>query len=196
VAGRTKTRRTRRLRQPTDPHLAAIYQEEYSTFEALRTALVQNGIVEHGLNPYEVIQRAIDDTTTDYLLIRQRIEKDTNGNIKLFTEHPLYSDMQQTREAMVRYSTFAAQYDIQKRQLKITEARIGLLAHALRHLLQGYGLNPDQINEVPQKLIEVIRQQESPTNPALPRPTLEKATAIAEIMHRDADIVIEDLTDA
>jgi len=193
MPGRTRTRQARRRVRPTDEALASLYANEYSTFEELRTALVQNGIVEHGLNPYEVIQRAIDDTVTDYLLLRSRIERDTRNDISKFVNHDLYEDMVRAREASVRYSTFAAQYDIQLRQLKITEARIALLAHALRHLLQGYGLNPDQINEIPKKLIEVISNQEKPAGNRLPRPNFEKATAIAEIMHRDADIVIEDV---
>lgn len=180
---------------PTDEHAADIYAQRHTTFEALRTALVKNGIVEHGLNPYEVIQRAIDDTTTDYLLTRKRIESDTRGNIKKFANHELYDHMVEMREAAVRYSTFATQYDIQKRQLKLSESRIALLAVALRSTLTDLGINPDQINRIPKLLINTLQQHESTGNPAIPKPNHEQANAIAEIMHRDAIIEVEDLKD-
>src|SRR3954449_4340580 len=145
---------------PKHEYLADIYAERYNTFTALRTAMVQNGIVEHGINPYEVIQRAIDDTTTDYLLLRRAIDKDTHGNPEAIVSHPLYDYMEHMREAMVRYSTFAMQYDIQRRQLKLSETRIALLATTLRTVLTQLGLTHDQIKQVPRLLIEQIKAEE------------------------------------
>lgn len=191
MPGRTHPPRTT---LPTDEFQADIYAQRHTTFEALRTALVKNGIVEHGLNPYEVIQRAIDDTTTDYLLTRQRIERDAKGNIKKFANHPLYDHMVDMREAAVRYSTFATQYDIQKRQLKLSESRIALLAITLRTTLQNLGMNPDQIAKVPQLLINTLSQNEQTGNPAIPKPNHTQANAIAEIMHRDAIVEVIDVT--
>src|SRR3954454_8056558 len=121
MAGRPKTRQRRQELQernqtrhqnsntPRHKYLADIYAEKYTTFQALRQAMVQNGIVEHGINPYEVIQRAIDDTTVDYLLLRREIDKDTKANPQALVDHPLYPYMEHMREAMVRYSTFAMQ---------------------------------------------------------------------------------------
>src|SRR3982750_4408949 len=87
--------------------LADLYAEEYTTFDALRMAMLKKGIVEHRISPYDVIQRAIDDCATDYLLLRQRLEQKHHGNIEDLTDDPLYEVMTRTREAMVRYSTFA-----------------------------------------------------------------------------------------
>lgn len=204
MAGRPRTRAkrqaqqqnggrpTNRVGQPKFKYLADIYAERYTTFDALRTALVQNGIVEHRINPYDVIQRAIDDTTTDYLLLRRKIDKDTHGDPEKIVNHPLYTYMEEMREAAVRYSTFATQYDIQRRQLKLSESRVALLSHTLRGVLQELGLSHDQIRQVPKLLIEAIKAEEPKTNSATKLDS-DKATAIAEILHHDAEITIEDV---
>ena len=147
--------------------------------------MVQSGIVDHGINPYDVIQRAIDDTSTDYLLLRRKIDRDTQGNPTKLVNHPLYDYMEHTRECMVRYSTMAMQYDIQKRQLKLTEARTALLSYALKEVLTNLNLPPDQIKRVPQLLIEQMAR----TTPTI---DAHKATALAEILSNDATIIIED----
>lgn len=187
MAGRPKTRERQRRanNRPKYPALAAIYAERYSSFDALRTAMVQSGIVDHGINPYEVIQRAIDDTTFDYLLIRKQIDKDTHGDPYKITAHPLYDHMEHIREATVRYSSMAMQYDIARRQLRLSESRIALLAHTLKEVLPKLGVTQEQIKQVPQLLIEQLHHQQ---------PTLDetKATALAEILGNDAEIVIED----
>jgi hypothetical protein len=134
---------------PKYQYLADIYAEKYNTFQALRNAMIANGIVEHGINPYDVIQRAIDDTTTDYLLLRRAIDKDTNGDPEALVDHPLYPYMEHMREAMVRYATFATQYDIQKRQLKLSETRIALLSNTMRDVLTQMGVPHDQIRQIP-----------------------------------------------
>lgn len=183
-------------REPKHAYLADIYAEKYNTFAALRTAMVQNGIVEHGINPYEVIQRAIDDTTTDYLLLRRAIDKDTHGDPQKLVDHPLYDYMEHMREAMVRYSTFAMQYDIQKRQLRLSETRVALLATTLRTVLQNLGLNQDQIKAVPKLLIEAI-QDEEPRQPNIGAGQTKldphKAEALAEILSHDAQVEVLDL---
>jgi len=167
--------------------LQEIYAQKYSTFEALRTAMVQSGIVDHGLNPYDVIQRAIDDTTTDYLLIRKTIDRDTNGNPYKLINHELYPAMEKARETMVRYSTYAAQYDIQSKQLRLSENRIALLASALRQVLTSPQINltPAQVRQVPKLLIEHIGEHN-------PGQDDYKATALAEILHEDSEVIIED----
>jgi hypothetical protein len=177
--------------------LADLYAEEYTTFDALRAAMVKRGIVEHRVSPYDVIQRAIDDCVTDYLLLRQRLETKHNGNIKDMVEDDLYDVMTHAREAMVRYSTFAMQYDIQMRQLKLSEARVGILGATLRTVLQNMGIPQDQINKVPQLLIEQITSREV-GGLRTAHLDAQKAQAIAEILHGDAEVIIdvEDQTDA
>jgi hypothetical protein len=172
--------------------LSELYAEDYTTFDALRKAMIRNGVVEHRVSAYDVIQRAIDDTVTDYMLMRQRIEKDSNGNIAEAIDHPLYPSMEKAREAMVRYSTFAMQYDIQLRQLKINEARVGILASTLRNVLVGLGLNHDQIQKVPQLLIEQLKSGEK--NPRQTKLDAVKAEAIAEILANDSEVEILDAT--
>src|SRR3954468_2779174 len=208
MAGRPKTRQRRQELQernqtrhqntnaPKHKYLADIYAERYTTFDALRQAMIHNGIVEHGINPYEVIQRAIDDTTTDYLLLRRQIDKDTHGDPQKLVDHPLYDYMEHMREAMVRYSTFAMQYDIQKRQLRLSETRVALLATTLRTVLTNLGLTHDQIKEVPKLLIEAI-QSEEPRQPNVTagqtKLDVNKATALAEILNHDAEVEIIDV---
>jgi hypothetical protein len=177
--------------------LADIYAEKYDTFTALRQHLIQNGIVEHRINPYDVIQRAIDDTTTDYMLLRQRIDRDTQGDAELIPIHDLYPYMEEMREAAVRYATFATQYDIQRRQLKLSESRVALLAHALRNVLQNLDVPQDTIRKIPQLLIAEIKNEEpqrktgASAQPSKLDPT--KALAMAEILHHDAEIEVIDI---
>jgi hypothetical protein len=173
--------------------LADLYAEEYTTFDALRSAMLKKGIVEHRLSPYDVIQRAIDDCATDYLLLRQRLENTHHGNIENMTDDPLYPVMERVREAMVRYSTFAMQYDIQMRQLKLSEARVGILGATLRTVLQNLGLPHDTINRVPQLLIEQITSREPAGSQGARNTKLDaqKALAIAEILHNDTEVTIE-----
>jgi|SRR5580765_825384 len=174
--------------RPTHEVLADIYSERYTTFDALRAAMVQNGIVEHGLNPYEVIQRAIDDTSMDYLLTRRKIDKDSKGDPNKLVDHDLYDHMVSMREAMVRYSTFAMQYDIQRRQIRLSETRIALLAATLRDILPKLGVEQQTIKQVPRLLVEYLSKNQPNMDP-------HKATALAEILHRDAEIVIEETDD-
>lgn len=180
---------------PKHQYLADIYAEKYTSFDALRQAMVKNGIVEHGINPYEVIQRAIDDTTTDYLLLRTRIDRDTKGDPTRLVEHELYPYMEHMREAMVRYSTFAMQYDIQKRQLRLSETRVALLATTLRTVLQNLGVDHDTIKQVPRLLIEQIKAEE-PRGPNIgagqTKLDPEKAEALAEILSNESQIEIID----
>jgi uncharacterized protein YjiS (DUF1127 family) len=141
-----------------------------------------------------VIQRAIDDTTTDYLLLRRQIDKETNGDPELLVDHPLTPYMESMREAMVRYATFATQYDIQRRQLKLSESRVALLSHTLRDVLQDLGLTHEQIKEVPRLLIAQLKQSEPKAGPSVGPSKLDanKAEAIAEILHHDAEVSITD----
>jgi hypothetical protein len=211
MAGRPRTRAKRQAQEqarkngkpiltatridPKHEYLADIYAERYTTFQALRMAMVQNGIVDHGINPYEVIQRAIDDTTTDYLLLRREIERDSNGDPDELVDHPLYPYMESMREAMVRYATFATQYDIQKRQLKLSETRVALLSTTLRDVLLTLGLTHDQVKEVPRLLINRIKEQEPSGPNGFTAHKLDpvKAEAIAEILHHDSEVtIIED----
>lgn len=177
---------------PTHEDVAAVYRKNtWDNFEALRTALVQNGIVEHGLNPYDVIQRAIDDVSLDYLLLRRAIDRDTQGDPHKLTEHDLYMDMEHARECMVRYSTFAVQYDIQKRQLRLNEGRIALLAATLRVVLSNFDIPQERIKEVPRLLIDAL-QAEMPYHGSATGPKMNesRALAMAEIIS-NPDIEIE-----
>jgi hypothetical protein len=91
---------------------------------------------------------------------------------------------------MVRYSTFAMQYDIQLRQVKLSEARIGILGATLRTVLQNMGMPHDQISKVPQLLIEQITARE-PAGLRASKIDAQKARAIAEILHNDTEVTIE-----
>lgn len=207
MAGRPKLRAAREARErangtvrsrPTHEDLVEVYSEEFTTFQQLRKVLVQKGIVEHGLNPYEVIQRAIDDVSLDYLITRRKIDQDTNGDPNKLVDHELYEHMEHMRESMVRYSTFAMQYDIQKRQLKLSESRIALLAASLRVVLLNFDVPQDKIKEVPRMLIEAIKS-ETPWqgNPFGPKLNDEKANAMAELISGDdieVEVVYEDTT--
>lgn len=178
--------------RPTHEDIAEVYRKNtWSNFEALRTALVQNGIVEHGLNPYDVIQRAIDDVALDYLLLRRTIDKDADGDPEKLTSHDLYMDMEHARECMVRYSTFAMQYDIQQRQLKLTESRVALLAASLRVVLINFDIPPERLREIPRMLIDALAEN-TPygLNGKGPRLDENRALAMAEIIS-NPDIEIE-----
>jgi hypothetical protein len=99
---------------------------------------------------------------------------------------------------MVRYSTFAMQYDIQKRQIKLSETRVAVLAVALKTTLTNLGLNPDQIKATPRLLIDAVKAQEPKANAhanhlGQQRFDENKATALAEILHHDAEIEIIDV---
>jgi hypothetical protein len=187
MAGRPLRRQRERERhqKPNYPHLAAIYAEEYTSFEALRATMLQNGIVDHGINSFDVIQRAIDDTTTDYLLIRQHIERQTHGDPNKLTNHPLYEHMLHTRESMVRYATFATQYDIQRRALKLSETRVALLATTLRNTLQKLGIQQEIIHQIPKLMIESLQTPDNRIDP-------NKALALTEILHNDSQVDVID----
>lgn len=194
MAGRPKSRKRGREATVRYPELAAIYAEKWTSLDAMRTAMVQNGIVEHGISPYDCIQRAVDDTTTDYLLLKRHIEKDAT-TVEAVLEHPLYDHMEHMRDCMVRYSTMAAQYDIQNRQLKIGESRIALLSATLREVLMTLGLPDETIKQIPAMLIQQISSRENITP--------KKADALAEILANDsevevidADVIEEDQADA
>jgi hypothetical protein len=203
MAGQPKLRHKkaqRRLEDPTRAHVQALYSEQYTTFDALRAAMVQNGIVDHGINPYDCIQRAIDDTASDYLLLRRKIDRDTHGDPTKLEDHPLYYFHEHVREAMVRYSTFAMQYDIQKRQIKLGETRVALLAHTLRSVLTGLGIDQDTVREVPRLLIQQLQIEQTKsehTNPARnaqpQRIDPLKAEALAEILHNESEVEIIDV---
>jgi hypothetical protein len=168
---------------PRYPELAAIYAEKWNSFDAMRAAMVQAGIVEHGISPYDCIQRAIDDVATDYLLLRRKIDKESS-NIEEQIEHPLHDYMEHLRECMVRYSTFAAQYDINNKNLKLSEARLALLANGLREIARQLKLSDEQTKQMPAMLINIFAQTQNLD--------VYKATALAEILGNDADIEIID----
>jgi len=90
------------------------------------------------------------------------------------------------------------QYDIQKRQLKLSESRIALLAASLRVVLLNFDVPQDKIKEVPRMLIEAIKS-ETPWqgNPFGPKLNDEKANAMAELISGDdieVEVVYEDTT--
>lgn len=178
------------MKAPTYPALAAIYAEKWNTFDAMRAAMVQGGIVEHGISPYDCIQRAIDDVTTDYLLLRRKIDKESN-TIEEHIEHPLNDHCEHLRECMVRYSTFAAQYDINNKNLKLSEARLALLSNGLKEVARSLKLTETQTQQLPSMLINIFAQTQ--------RLDETKTTALAEILGNDAEIEIiegtaEDIT--
>lgn len=152
--------------------------------------MLRHGIVEHGINPLDALQRAIDDTTIDYLTLRRYIDQRSDNPEEQQT-HPLQDRVHYLREAMVRYSVFATQYRIQEAQQRISEARTALLATALKEVLTRLNLPPDTINQVPRLLIEQINQNQNYVN----RLDENKAEALVEILHNDAHVEILEADD-
>lgn len=149
----------------------------------LRRLMIRYGVVEHRISPYEALQRAIDDATLDYLAIRTLVDRESDSPSDL-VHHPLYREMCTARETMVRYSTYAIQYDIAAKQQKLTETRVALLAHALQITLRQMGIPEQAIKDAPSKLIDNLQKAD-------PKLDSMKATAITEIMNEDATVTIE-----
>ena len=84
------------------------------------------------------------------------------------------------------------QYDIQQRQLKLSESRIAIMAHVLRSILPNLGVNQDQIRQIPRLMIEAIKEKE---HGAWQNSHLDgaKAEALAEILAHDATVEIIDI---
>lgn len=156
----------------------------FTTNDELRRIIIKYGLVEHRISPYEALQRAIDDATIDYMIIRKKVDRESNGPSDIF-DHPNYDQMLQARETMVRYATYAIQYDIISRQQKITETRVALLGHALQATLQELGVDYDKIQKAPSMLIDKLGQADRKLD-------TKKAEALVEILHNDAEVEIKD----
>lgn len=159
--------------------------------------MIRKGIVEHNLSAYEVLQRAIDDVTTDYLLVRSHIDREAL-TISAQVHHEFKEYMDHLRECMVRYATFAIQYDIQSRALKVSETRVAVLATALKELLQQpeFGLSQEVLVTIPGRLVEIIRGEHMEASNGLNsfhRMTPTRITALAEILDGEAEIEIVDV---
>lgn len=194
MAGRPNRRRKRdHIPTPQYPELVAIYAEEWDSFDAMRAAMIRKGIIEHGISPYDAIQRAIDDVTTDYLLLQRHIRKEAENSKKFnkhqaYVEHPLYDHMLHLRECSVRYSTFAAQYQMEQRRAKLSETRIAVLANTLRTVLENMQLPQDTIRQIPRLLIEELDKDRHAM-----QISAQKAEALAEILHNDSDVEFIDV---
>lgn len=193
---------------PTHPDLAEQFRrDKWVGLDQLKAMMVQGGIVEHRISPLEALQRAIDDVTMDYLALRHFIQNDVatqQDRLQAEAAHPMTHRADYLRECMVRYSTFASQYKIAERANKMNEARTALLAFALKEVLTKLGVDQEKIAQAPRMLIDVLSQKHNHDpeseytdgRDGLPRGRAtaldaDKAEAIVEILHRDAEVVIE-----
>lgn len=152
----------------------------------LRRLMIQYGVVEHRISPYEALQRAIDDATLDYIALRKLVDRESDSPSDI-VNHELYDEMCSARETMVRYSTYAIQYDIAAKQQKLTETRVALLAHALQITLRTLNIPEDTIKQAPELLIANLNKADRKLDPL-------KAQAITEILNEDAEVTIENGT--
>lgn len=141
--------------------------------EELRTRAVQAGLVEHGINPINVLQRLIDDAFMQYMLAQQDYDNYTVDhpelgkiidarNPKLAELRRLENRVRAYRREAAYFSGLSVQYNLQERQTQVAEARIQLFMHALQQTLRhpDIDLTPDKVKLIPgimkQKLAELL----------------------------------------
>lgn len=142
--------------------------ERYRQIQDLRTRAVQAGLIEHGLDPIQVLQRLIDDGFIDYMLARQEYDSFVASNeteqIKNL-EHPLLKETRRLERRMLAYRREAAylsglsvQYNLQDRQTRVAEARIQLFMQALQQTLRhpDINLSPDKVKLIPRIMKEKL----------------------------------------
>jgi hypothetical protein len=141
----------------------------------IRTRAVQAGLVEHGLDPIQVLQRLIDDAFIQYLLAQQ----DLDG---FLADHPNVTDNLDTGSPYVKearrlenrvrayrresayFSGLSVQYNLQERQTQVAEARIALFMQAMQQALRhpDIDLPPDKYKLLPgimQKALQDLRSE-------------------------------------
>lgn len=130
--------------------------------EELRTRAVQAGLVEHGINPINVLQRLIDDAFMQYVMAQQDYDnwiadhpeldnKIDTRNPKLVELRRLENRVRAYRREAAYFSGLSVQYNLQERQTQVAEARIQLFMHALQQTLRhpDIDLTPDKVKLIP-----------------------------------------------
>lgn len=164
------------------------------TLTSLRKEILRRGITESNLAPEEVLQRAIDDAATDYLLLRNTIRAelgDDPDNVEGFFNHPLFDVAERMKAQMAQLSTFAMQYKVQERSMRLSESRTALLAFTLQRTLEQLGVEHETIIRVPGLLLKNLQNSEH-----APKIDLAKAEALVEILGNHSEVVIEDVVEA
>lgn len=179
------------MRENIDGYRDQDEETRATTIKRLRQQLVAHGVVELNIDPTDALSRAIDDCTTDYLLIRQQISAelaDDPDRLDEFFEHELYPEAVRLRQQMSQYATYAIQYKLAERHIRLSETRTALLAYALQTTLEEIGLDYDTIKRVPGLLMKNLMDSEH-----APNIDIVKAEAMAEIMINGAEVDIVDV---
>jgi hypothetical protein len=197
MAGQPRTRRQKEqlhqlaMRENIRNYREQTDDERAETLKALKRELLKNGVVEWNVDPAEALQRAIDDTTLDYLLIRQQIDAelgDDPNRLDEFFDHDLYPEAVRLRHEVTQYATYAMQYKLTERAIRISEARTALLAYTLQRTLEELDIPYDTIKRVPGLLIKNLTSGEH-----APNIDPQKAEVLAEIMLDNAEFEIVDI---
>jgi hypothetical protein len=192
MAGRPKTRaKQEALHQLALRENFRGYREQdpdtrANTLTALKSEILKKGIVEHNIQPEDALQRAIDDTTGDYLLLRSRIRAeigDDSDRLQEFFDHELYPEAERLKSQMAQLSTIALQYKLADRNMRLDESRTALLAFTLQRTLEQLGVEYEVIRRVPGLMMKNLGDSEH-----APKIDLKKAEALAEILGNDAEI--------
>ena len=119
-------------------------QRKYAELKAMRDRWVQEGLVQHGIEPYKALQRVIDDSVFRYL-------EECERNDQIRAAGGLVSDRRERglgRE-MASYAQMAMQYNLEDRRVSADERRTALLAVLVQVVAARLGIAPDQIKKVP-----------------------------------------------
>lgn len=102
----------------------------------IRKQAVTSGLVEHGLKPWQVLQRLIDDAFIDYATEQADINhREQQG--KPITRHRLLK----LRRDAAYYASLALQYNIADRQTSAMEAQTQMFATLLQMALRDPEIN-------------------------------------------------------
>jgi hypothetical protein len=139
----------------------------------LRHQAVKNGLVEHGLQPTQVLQRLIDDAFIDY-----HIEQQQQQDLRAAGKHTAGAKLRALRREAAYFASLALQYSISDRQTRILEAQTQLVATLLQQTLRHPDINlpESKIRKIPAIMEQAAQNlqalaQESSTAAPLPPPT-------------------------
>lgn len=135
--------------------------ERYRQLEELRTRAVQAGLVEHGLNPIDCLQRLIDDAMIAYILHQQEADayltSTPKPDPKLIKQYE--TQARSLRREAAYFAGLSVQYNLQDRQTKVQEGRLILMVELIQRVLRhpDIDLAPDKIKEVPRLMQQSLR---------------------------------------
>lgn len=141
--------------------------QRYKELEELRTRAIQAGLVVHGLNPVEVLQRLIDDAFIAYALAQQEADEYLTSTSNNLLDQKVIRNNENRARALRREAAYFAglsvQYNLQDRQTKVQEARLGLMVTVIQRVLRhpDIDLPPEKVRQIPrlmQKTLHTMRQ--------------------------------------